>query len=513
MATATILPQPRFVAYDPATGDPLVGGLVHTYVPGGTVPATTWQDAGETTPNSNPIVLDSDGSCLLYGSGPYQLTTTDALGNAVPGYSGLSTDMLSLTDMRYLPLTGGTLSSPGTLTVDGVLTLNSTVDATAAGVFTSGAMHFNYQFLLNGYDPTAAYEDSHVGDQASQAITAGIHVPSSASIIEADAGFFGVKNDSAVTQAVAGAFYANSGADGSTTFAQNWVINDNGFAANLVGVEIDIGGSNSGSVLVPINFVTGYSGGAGAGSSIIQGEVLGGTGEPAGAFISSFDRFCTQFAFIGAQDTVANSDSQGLVFTVRDASNTTHLITVGAEHTSAGGNFIITTPAGALLVDSEAVFGGLTVNSEVGVDLPSAGTAIIFSNGGTIVGSIELGASTTTYHTSSDRRLKDIHGLSNGSLIDSIEVFTASMKSDSTHTQRSMVIADQVQQHAPWSVKGEKNAVFAEDVWDAAEKRLRHRKGDIKPQQVDLMSYIPDLIAKCQTLEKRLAAVEAAQKK
>ena len=95
MATATILPQPRFVAYDPATGDPLVGGLVHTYVPGGTVPATTWQDAGETTPNSNPIVLDSDGSCLLYGSGPYQLTTTDALGNAVPGYSGLSADLIS----------------------------------------------------------------------------------------------------------------------------------------------------------------------------------------------------------------------------------------------------------------------------------------------------------------------------------------------------------------------------------------------------------------------------------
>ena len=95
MATATILPQPRFVAYDPATGDPLVGGLVHTYVPGGTVPATTWQDAGETTPNSNPIVLDSDGSCLLYGSGPYQLTVTDALGNAVPGYSGLSADLIS----------------------------------------------------------------------------------------------------------------------------------------------------------------------------------------------------------------------------------------------------------------------------------------------------------------------------------------------------------------------------------------------------------------------------------
>ena len=56
-----LLPPPRFVVYDPATGDPLVGGLVHTYVPGGTVPADTWQDADETIPNANPIVLDSFG--------------------------------------------------------------------------------------------------------------------------------------------------------------------------------------------------------------------------------------------------------------------------------------------------------------------------------------------------------------------------------------------------------------------------------------------------------------------
>ena len=99
---ASLLPPPRAVFYYPASGNgqagmqPLAGGFVYTYVPGGTTPKTTWQDAGETTPNTNPIVLDAAGSCLLYGSGQYQITVTDPLGNAVPGYSGLTVDSLSL---------------------------------------------------------------------------------------------------------------------------------------------------------------------------------------------------------------------------------------------------------------------------------------------------------------------------------------------------------------------------------------------------------------------------------
>lgn len=95
MPTATLLPMARAVFYD-ANGDPLSAGFVHTYIPGGTVAKTTWQDAAEATPNANPIVLDSGGSCLLYGSGAYQLTVTDSLGNAVPAYTGLTQDFLSV---------------------------------------------------------------------------------------------------------------------------------------------------------------------------------------------------------------------------------------------------------------------------------------------------------------------------------------------------------------------------------------------------------------------------------
>ena len=89
MSGASQLPPARSVFYD-ANGAPLSGGFVYTYIQGSTTPAQTWQDANETIPNSNPVVLDANGSCLLYGNGAYQFTVTDALGNAVPAYSGLT---------------------------------------------------------------------------------------------------------------------------------------------------------------------------------------------------------------------------------------------------------------------------------------------------------------------------------------------------------------------------------------------------------------------------------------
>lgn len=101
MASASLVPLPRAVFYD-ANGAPLSGGYVYTYVPGGTVTAMTWQDANEVTANSNPIVLDANGSALIYGTGNYQITVTDALGNQVPAYSGLSS--VSLVSSALAPV-------------------------------------------------------------------------------------------------------------------------------------------------------------------------------------------------------------------------------------------------------------------------------------------------------------------------------------------------------------------------------------------------------------------------
>lgn len=125
MPIATQLPMPRAVFYD-VNGNPLCAGLVYTFVAGTTTPKLSWQDAGETTPNTNPVVLDANGSCLLYGTGIYTLQVTDALGNNVAAYSGLTTSLASITSFSNianlrLNTVGGT--SIGSVYVDGYYAL------------------------------------------------------------------------------------------------------------------------------------------------------------------------------------------------------------------------------------------------------------------------------------------------------------------------------------------------------------------------------------------------------
>lgn len=117
---ASLLPLPRAVFYDASTGDALAGGFVHTYVPGGTTPKLTWRDAGETTPNTNPIILDASGSALIYGAGAYQITVTDSLGNMIPGYSGLSQDPFSVTGIS--PAMAPVVAAATTSIATGLLT-------------------------------------------------------------------------------------------------------------------------------------------------------------------------------------------------------------------------------------------------------------------------------------------------------------------------------------------------------------------------------------------------------
>lgn len=51
---------------DDDNGAPLIGGKLYTYLNGTTTPATTYQDAGGATPNTNPIVLNSRGEAKVF---------------------------------------------------------------------------------------------------------------------------------------------------------------------------------------------------------------------------------------------------------------------------------------------------------------------------------------------------------------------------------------------------------------------------------------------------------------
>lgn len=94
MTIATILPTARTVFLD-TNDNPLAGGKVYMFVPPNTTtPKTTWQDATGAIANSHPIILDADGSALIYGSGQYLQEVFDADDNLV--YTGLTQDVYGL---------------------------------------------------------------------------------------------------------------------------------------------------------------------------------------------------------------------------------------------------------------------------------------------------------------------------------------------------------------------------------------------------------------------------------
>lgn len=68
---AALLPNARQQFLD-QNGNPVSNGRVYMYVPNTTQPKTTWQDSGQTTPNTNPVQLDAGGYATIYGQGSYQ---------------------------------------------------------------------------------------------------------------------------------------------------------------------------------------------------------------------------------------------------------------------------------------------------------------------------------------------------------------------------------------------------------------------------------------------------------
>ena len=61
----------KFQAFD-STGAPLSGGKLHTYEAGTSTNKTTYSDSALTTPNANPVVLDSRGEAAVFGTGSYK---------------------------------------------------------------------------------------------------------------------------------------------------------------------------------------------------------------------------------------------------------------------------------------------------------------------------------------------------------------------------------------------------------------------------------------------------------
>lgn len=114
----TPIPNPNIQYFD-NSGNPLVGGLLYTYIAGTTTPQATYTDETGGTPNTNPVVLDSAGRANvwltpgqsyrldLYTAGSVLVWTVDN----IPGGSTAGTSTV-LANTVYAGPTSGSPASP-----------------------------------------------------------------------------------------------------------------------------------------------------------------------------------------------------------------------------------------------------------------------------------------------------------------------------------------------------------------------------------------------------------------
>ncbi|WP_263415354.1 hypothetical protein [Terriglobus albidus] len=72
--------MPVFRALD-ANGKPLSGGKLYTYIAGSSTPQNTYADSGGTSPNTNPVILNSTGAAKIFlASQNYKFVLQDSNG-------------------------------------------------------------------------------------------------------------------------------------------------------------------------------------------------------------------------------------------------------------------------------------------------------------------------------------------------------------------------------------------------------------------------------------------------
>lgn len=135
-----------FQAFDNG-GLPLAGGLIYSYIDGGTTPQDTYTTSAGTTANSNPIVLDSAGripnpiwvNALL----SYRFILTDALGTQIRTYDGIphvnyQTGVAAYHQFTVQPTTTG----PGIVISPAIevtlFNIDGTINTTTSGSITLG---------------------------------------------------------------------------------------------------------------------------------------------------------------------------------------------------------------------------------------------------------------------------------------------------------------------------------------------------------------------------------------
>lgn len=154
-ATGVAPAVPRLQFVD-SSGNPLAAGSVTVYLAGTTTSTNTWQDAGLTTLNTNPVTLDGSGAATIWlspsvsykflvkNSAGSTVATIDNISGGLTSVSGVSVPNSGSGSYNVLFAANDTMSANRTLTLDlndGNRALTLSGDLTTGGAFTTAGAY------------------------------------------------------------------------------------------------------------------------------------------------------------------------------------------------------------------------------------------------------------------------------------------------------------------------------------------------------------------------------------
>ncbi len=151
---ATLLPNGQQQFFD-NVGKPLNGGLVYFYIPNTNNFKNTYQDSGSAIVNSNPVVLDSAGRAIIYGTGTYRQRVTDSLGNLI--YDQITADGSSA-QLSYAGTTTGTANAQA-ITAANFTSADGQIIVVKSSISNTGPMTIN----VNSTGPLSVLKDVAAG--------------------------------------------------------------------------------------------------------------------------------------------------------------------------------------------------------------------------------------------------------------------------------------------------------------------------------------------------------------
>lgn len=323
-AMATILPNGRQQFFYP-DGRPLADGLVYTYEVGGSTPKTTWQDKAGSIQNTNPIVLDSQGTAAIWGAGDYRQVVTEPDGTQIwdantlapptkattPQAQAGTDDETFMTPLKTAQAIAAQVSASVYLRIDGTNAMTGPLRA-ADGTVGSPGIRFNSSTSTGLYRPSPD--------------TIGVSVAGTAASLWSSAGF--------------------------TQYTGQIVYNDTGVAAPtpLAGTKVQIVGSGA-TRLWMSGLGTGFAqvmlsradGTAAAPAAVASGGTIGtvgATGYGATAYASG-----ARGAFEYSAAETWTDTAQGTDFRIRVTPTGSTTLTTRMQISSNGDTGLSTVPA------------------------------------------------------------------------------------------------------------------------------------------------------------------------